>query len=177
MIVLSAVTSHPALWRSLVVLKFIIKNRKAFTHIDTVTCRGLCVTYKTGFGLDIGFIDTLYTQIGTTGNYSAIADLHTLQFTVTHALGFSIFISRILATDLQPSHCKFKSHMKSSLHSLIHFLPLLLNHRRLPSSELDPILAKNFLKRPLYPFITLGMDHAENTASLLLRRLVYWSVA
>jgi hypothetical protein len=43
--------------------------------------------------------------------YSAIADLHTLQFTVTHALGFSVFISRVLATDL--------SHMKSSWHRLI----------------------------------------------------------
>jgi hypothetical protein len=32
----------------------------------------------------IEFIDHLYTQIWTTGNYSAIADLHTLQFTVTH---------------------------------------------------------------------------------------------
>jgi hypothetical protein len=31
--------------------------------------------------------------------YSAIADLHTLQFTVTHAIGFSVFTSRILATD------------------------------------------------------------------------------
>jgi hypothetical protein len=30
----------------------------------------------------IVFIDTFYTQLGTTGNYSAIADLHTLQFTV-----------------------------------------------------------------------------------------------
>jgi hypothetical protein len=48
----------------------------------------------------IGFIDFLYTPLGTTGNYSAIADLHTLQFTVTHTLEFSAFISRILATDL-----------------------------------------------------------------------------
>jgi hypothetical protein len=32
--------------------------------------------------------------------YSAIADLHNLQFTVEHALGFSVFISRVLATDL-----------------------------------------------------------------------------
>jgi hypothetical protein len=51
-------------------------------------------------GFWIGFNDTLYTSLGTTGNYSAIADLHTLQFTVTHALGFSAFTSRILATDL-----------------------------------------------------------------------------
>jgi hypothetical protein len=33
-----------------------------------------------------------------------------------------------LATDSWQSHCHFKSHMKSSLHSLIHFLPFLLNH-------------------------------------------------
>jgi hypothetical protein len=32
--------------------------------------------------------------------YSAIADLHTLQLTVAHALGFSVFTSRILATEL-----------------------------------------------------------------------------
>jgi hypothetical protein len=48
----------------------------------------------------IGFIDTLYNHFGSTRNYSAIADLRTLQFTVTHALGFSVFTSRILATDL-----------------------------------------------------------------------------
>jgi hypothetical protein len=60
------------------------------------------VTYKKGFGLD----DWVYT-----GNYSAIADLHTLQFTVTYALGFSAFTRRIQATDLQQSHCHFKSHI------------------------------------------------------------------
>jgi hypothetical protein len=33
----------------------------------------------------IGFTDKLYTPLGTTSNYSAIADLHTLQVTVnTH---------------------------------------------------------------------------------------------
>jgi hypothetical protein len=47
----------------------------------------------------IGFIDNLYIQLGTTGNYSAIADLNTLQFTVTHSLGISDFTSRMLATD------------------------------------------------------------------------------
>jgi hypothetical protein len=51
-------------------------------------------------GWMIWFIDTLITQFGTAGNYSAIALLHTLQFTATHALGFSVFTSRILATGL-----------------------------------------------------------------------------
>jgi hypothetical protein len=32
--------------------------------------------------------------------YSAITDLHTFQFTVAHALGISVSIIRILATDL-----------------------------------------------------------------------------
>jgi hypothetical protein len=32
--------------------------------------------------------------------YSAIADLHTLQLTAAHALGFSVFISRLLEMDL-----------------------------------------------------------------------------
>jgi hypothetical protein len=40
--------------------------------------------YIQGIDWMIGFIVTLYTELGTTDNYSAIADLHTLQFTVTH---------------------------------------------------------------------------------------------
>jgi hypothetical protein len=96
-----------------------------FNHfIYIVTCRGLCVTYKTGSGLDDWVYCTLY--IHTTRDYrqySAIFDLQTLQFTVPQALGFSVFTSRILETDLSQSHCNFKSHMK--LHSLIPFLPLL----------------------------------------------------
>jgi hypothetical protein len=61
----------------------------------------LRVTYRRVLDWMIGFIDNLYTVIGTTGNYSAIADLHTLEFIVTHALGFSVFTSRILATDIR----------------------------------------------------------------------------
>jgi hypothetical protein len=49
------------------------------------------VTYKTRFGLD-DWKD--YRQ------YGAVVDLHTLQFTLTHALGFSVFTSLILATDI-----------------------------------------------------------------------------
>jgi hypothetical protein len=71
--------------------------------------------------------------------YSSIAILHTLQFTVAHALGSSVFTSRILATDLSQSHWHFKSPMKSSGHPLISFLPFLVNHLRLPPPKLDPI--------------------------------------
>jgi hypothetical protein len=57
------------------------------------------VTYLWIVGWMIGFIDIVYIQYGTTRNYSAIADLHTLQFAVAHTLGFSVFTSRILATE------------------------------------------------------------------------------
>jgi hypothetical protein len=71
-----------------------------------------------------GFIDTYtFTQFGTTGNYSAIAILHTLEFTVAHALGFSVFTSRILATDLSQSHYHFNSHMTTPRRSVIRVLP------------------------------------------------------
>jgi hypothetical protein len=33
--------------------------------------------------------------------YNAIADLNNLQFAVTHALGFSVFTSRIVVTELK----------------------------------------------------------------------------
>jgi uncharacterized membrane protein len=62
--------------------------------------RGSRVTYRRGLDWTIGFIDTLYTVLGITDNYSAITDLHTLQFTVAYILEFSVFTSRILATDL-----------------------------------------------------------------------------
>jgi uncharacterized membrane protein len=55
----------------------------------------------------IGFISTLVTHTLNyiyihvyCRQYSAIADLHTFQFTIVHALGFSVSTSRLLATDL-----------------------------------------------------------------------------
>jgi hypothetical protein len=71
--------------------------------------------------------------------YSAISELHILQFTVTHAIGSPVFSSRILATDLSQSHCNFKSHVKSFCHSLITFFPFLqlpIPKTRLSSSRL-----------------------------------------
>jgi hypothetical protein len=51
------------------------------------------VKIERDFGSIIGFIDTLYTALGTTGNYSAIAGFLTLQFAVisTPALGLLQF--------------------------------------------------------------------------------------
>jgi hypothetical protein len=63
-----------------------------------VTCRGVRVTTITGSSSD----DWIYWQLGytllITLKYSAIADLHDFQFTVAHALGSSVFTSRVLAT-------------------------------------------------------------------------------
>jgi hypothetical protein len=39
----------------------------------------------------IRFIATLYTALGSTGNYSAIANLRTLELTAVNTLGFSVF--------------------------------------------------------------------------------------
>jgi hypothetical protein len=60
----------------------------------------------------IGFIAPYtFTQFGTTDNYRAVAILHTLEFTVGHAFGFSVFTSRVLATELKQSYCHFISHV------------------------------------------------------------------
>jgi hypothetical protein len=70
-----------------------------FTNNHIVTC---IRDYRRGLDWMTGFIYTLYTGLGTTSKYSAIAYLHTLQFTAAHTrtLGFSVFTSRILTTDL-----------------------------------------------------------------------------
>jgi hypothetical protein len=62
---------------------------------------GLCVTYKTGGW--IGLLDLLHPiyshNLGLRPS-SAIADLRNLEFTAANTLGFSVFTSRILSTDL-----------------------------------------------------------------------------
>jgi hypothetical protein len=102
-----------------------------------------CVTYRRVLDLMIGFIDTLLTQLWTRGNYSAIADLYILQFTVAHALGFSVFINLILATDFHTVVIRefqlTAAHMNPILHTLVPFLPFLLSHLPLLSPELGPI--------------------------------------
>jgi hypothetical protein len=77
-------------------------------HNDTVTCMVLCVIYKTGSGLDDWIYWHMIHSTRDYRQYSAIANLHTLHFTVMHALGFSIFTSRIPATGLWQSHCHFR---------------------------------------------------------------------
>jgi hypothetical protein len=49
----------------------------------------------------IEFIGTSATGFLNYSQYSAIADLHNLQFIAAHALGFLVFTSRILVTELK----------------------------------------------------------------------------
>jgi hypothetical protein len=48
-----------------------------------------------------GFVNLLHTQLVLTNKYRAIADLHNLQLTVTHALEFPVFTSLTLVTELK----------------------------------------------------------------------------
>jgi hypothetical protein len=141
------------------------------------------VTYKTALDWMIGFIEPYtFTQFGTTGNYSAIAIQHTLQFTVAHGLGFAAFTSRILVTVSSHSHCSFKSHVKSSCQSLIPFLPFL--QLPIPKTRLD--YSRLLLYTPSTLFLlllscrtllitTLLGSHGKHRL-LLSRMRVYWSV-
>jgi hypothetical protein len=147
------------------------------------------VTYTTGFRLDDCIDCILHTVLGTTGNYSTMAILHTLLLTATQALQFSAFTSRILTTDLSQSHCNFKSHMKSSWHSLIHFLPLLqfpirktrLDYSRLPFYTPSCLLTVPFYnqsartsRKTPFPIVNKGRLQLRCLATnvLLLRALV-----
>jgi hypothetical protein len=116
--------------------------------------------------------------------YSAVADLHTLQFIVTHALGFSVFTCRILATDLSQCHCHFKSHMKSSFHSLIPFFLLFCNCQLnsiplLPSSYPGRLTSQNSIR--LFSNELIFIKHfartTHKTRPLLFGGRVYSSVA
>jgi hypothetical protein len=64
-------------------------------------CHNLGVWLQIGFGLVNGFIDHLYTRLGTTSTHNAIADLHILQITRAHTKSSqSTFTSRFLVVDL-----------------------------------------------------------------------------
>jgi hypothetical protein len=61
------------------------------SHNYTVTYRGVRVNYRRVLDGMIGFIAILYIPLGSTGNYSTIAD-YTLYNSLLHThLGFSVY--------------------------------------------------------------------------------------
>jgi hypothetical protein len=89
----------------------------------------------------IAFIYPLYTPLRTTRNYSVIGNLYALQITAAALSMSSLLSSPVVSWQrIYNSLTVTTAHTKSSLHSLIPFLPLLLNHFRLPSQETPPVL-------------------------------------
>jgi hypothetical protein len=113
-------------------------------------------------GFWIGWLDllTLVHTTRTYSQYSATADLHNLQFTVAHALGFSGSTSRILVTDLNTETI-------TSNHYEV-FLPFLVQSPwTADSPELDPILpVQSHLAISGLSLYRRGMDHIGNTSSV-----------
>jgi hypothetical protein len=75
---------------------------------NIVTCRMVRVTKWRVLVLLIGFISTSVTHSLLITlkyrQYSSIADIHNLHFTAAHALGFPVFTSRLLATELNTNY-------------------------------------------------------------------------
>jgi hypothetical protein len=125
-----------------------------------------------------------------TGQYSAIAHLHILQFTVTHALGFSVFISSILASvyntlSLQITHEVFVTPPNSFLTIILQLsIPKtrLSSIHLLPSSYPGRLASRNATlhstaSNGLFFITTLHVYNVENSASLFLTSRVYCAVA
>jgi hypothetical protein len=100
---------------------------------DSLYCHVSWVPWRiiTGSGLDGWIYWRLLCTISLNyKQYSAIADLHTFQFTVAHALGFSGSTNRILATDLNTgsiasNHYLTYCHLLPTGHSTGTPLPIL----------------------------------------------------
>jgi hypothetical protein len=104
-------------------------------------------------GLDwILHLLTTYIRHSELQVISAIDDRHTLQFTVAHAVVFSVFTSRILTTDFN-TLIILVSHTKSPFYSptlATNSRLSLFNHLRLPPQEIPsiiPLLLSSYLGR------------------------------
>jgi hypothetical protein len=92
-----------------------------------VTCWVVHATNKMGSSWDDWIFTSWVTHsllvTLTHRQYSAIADIHTFQFTVAHAIGFSPSTSRILATNFDTqtttvSNSKCYTYIRYSIHTL-----------------------------------------------------------
>jgi hypothetical protein len=84
----------------------------------------------------IGFISTLVkSSLNHNYYYSTIADLHNFQSIIAHALGFSVFTSHLLATDLNTE--------TSTLNHYEIILPFLVQSPWNISTQLRTLLASS----------------------------------
>jgi uncharacterized membrane protein YagU involved in acid resistance len=117
--------------------------------------------------------DWIYYTVRDYTQYSAIVILHTFQFTVAHALGFSVLTSHILATDLS-QELSFQIIMKSSFHFVFNHLgmPTLHNSNKFSNANF-------FSSNPSYrlSLFRLGTGLQKTSLPLLLRKHVYRAVA
>jgi hypothetical protein len=107
-------------------------------------------------GFYFGWLDLLAPWLQVlliTLKYSSIADLHDFLFTVAHALGLSVFNSRLLATDLN-TETRNSTHYEVFLLLLVQSLLNLGTH----SSSLRLTRKSCYIER--------GIDHTEITALL-----------
>jgi hypothetical protein len=143
----------------------------------TIVSRALVTTN----GVWIGFIDTLFTKLGTTGN-TALSLVYTLYNSQLHT---HEDYQSSLVVSLQRSQCNFKSHMESSLHSLIPILLLFCNCQinsipLLPSSYPGRLASRNstlFFSTELLFITTLHGPNRKHSLSLLLGRRIFSAVA
>jgi hypothetical protein len=149
-------------------LKTVTQLRYPFTQLFKTHCHAVRAWFSRGSGLHIGFIDHFNIQFVITLNYSAIANLHNLQITVTQAKTFpacSVFTSSWLVTALTMAS------------------PLLLNWSPLwmaaPSQQ--PILTSTVLL--ITPLHGQSIKQSFPTIPLLLhayplqQERVYWTAA
>jgi hypothetical protein len=61
--------------------------------LEEYTTEGEMSDCRRGFKLDVGFVEHIYTQLGTTSNYSIITDLPTLKITTAPAKPFQPAVS------------------------------------------------------------------------------------
>jgi hypothetical protein len=125
------------------------------------------VSIRRGMDGMVGCIDTLYTPLRNTINYSAIADLYTLQFTVTH----QCTQSSLVVSWERIYNSLTAAHIKSSYHSLISFLPSLFDHLRLPSRYIA-----SGADRPKTPFPSFSQQYLSCCLFVAAER-VYRDVA
>jgi hypothetical protein len=126
----------------------------------------------------IGFIGALVTISLNYSQYSAITDLHNLQFTVTHTLGFLVFPSHLLKIDLYTEI--------STLNHYKVFLPILVQSPRNLGNQLNSVCYYCYCPTELF-LQSLCTDHAQKTCPAIAthccvmsprtRKCVYQAIA